>query len=1023
MSAARPKPVEVRFPQASDTAGQNEPELARELSQRVRGEVRFDSGSRALYATDASNYRQVPIGVVVPCDTDDVLETIAVCRRYGAPLLSRGGGTSLAGQCCNVAVVMDLSKHLRGVISVDPGRRLAVVRPGTVLDELRDAAREHGLTFGPDPATHDHCTIGGMVGNDSCGVHSLMAAFAGTGARTADNVEELEIATYDGVRMRVGRTSEGDLARILSEGGRRAEIYGELVALRDRYADRIRQGFPDIPRRVSGFNLPYLLPENGFHVARALVGSEGTCVTVLEVTANLIPDPAARALAVLGFEDVYAAADSVMDVLEHRPIGLEGMDERLIEDMRAADVHTKDLKLLPKGQGWLLVEFGGESREEAGEKARRLLDSMKDRTVDSRLCRNEAEQKRLWTIRESGLGATAHVPNKALTWPGWEDSAVPPRRLGEYLRRLRRLLEDHGYEGDFYGHFGQGCLHTRLDFDLESDAGIRQWRGFLSEAADLVVSLGGSLSGEHGDGQARAELLPKMFGRELVEAFRRFKRIWDPEGRMNPGKVVDAEPLAENLRLRTSGEPPPVSTHFAYREDEGSFDRAVLRCVGVGKCRRASGGTMCPSYMVTREEAHSTRGRARLLFEMLRGDTIRDGWRSPEVREALDLCLACKGCKGDCPVNVDMATYKAEFLSHHWKGRLRPRAAYAFGLIPWWSRLGSLSPGLVNFVTQTRGLTPLARLVADIAPERAIPALAPQTFRAWFRRRPEVSATRPPVLLFPDTFNNFYRPATARAAVAVLEQAGYRVTIPSAPLCCGRPLYDFGMLDLARATLRRLLRSVREPIRHGVPVVVLEPSCASVFRDELAGLFPDDDDARRLSRQTFLLAEFLEKKAPDFQPPRFEGQAIVQGHCHQQALMTLDDEAAILRRTGLDVEVLDSGCCGMAGAFGFERGNKYAVSMACGERVLLPRVRSAGRQTLIVADGFSCREQIRQGTDRDALHLAQVLRLPPTAGSSEASGRPPEAPFRDPVVARPGPAALATLLLGTAGLLLLARRH
>ena len=953
--------------------------LARGLARTVRGEVRFDEGSRALYATDASNYRQVPIGVVLPKDRNDVLAAIASCRRFGAPIVSRGGGTSLAGQACNAAVVLDTSRYFHRVIGIDPGKRLARVEPGAVLDDLNLAAAAHGLTFGPDPATHASCTLGGMIGNDSCGVHSVMAAVLGQGPRTADNVRELEVATYDGVVLRVGRTSDEELARAIAEGGRRGEIYAGLAALRDRHAAAIRSRFPDIPRRVSGYNLPSLLPEKGFDVARALVGTEGTCVTVLEATLDLIERPRARALVVAGFPDVSAAARAVPEILARRPIGLEGFDDRLLRDTKAVGASPAGVALLPPGGGWLIVEFGGATREEAEDHARRLEAFLpRIGAGDTRVYGDPAAQAEVWRVRQSALGVTAHVPGRPILWEGWEDSAVPPAKLADYLRDLRALLDRSGYEGAFYGHFGQGCLHTRINFDFETASGIARFRAFLEEAADLVVSYGGSLSGEHGDGQARAELLPKMFGPEIVEAFREFKRIWDPDGKMNPGKVVDPSPITENLRLGIGWNPPPSPTAFAYRDDGGSFPRAVLRCVGVGKCRRLEGGTMCPSFMATREEKHSTRGRARLLFEMLRGETIREGWRSDDVRGALDLCLSCKGCKADCPVGVDMATYKAEFLSHYWKGRLRPRSAYAFGLIPLWARAASLAPGLVNFFTQTAELSAIARAAVGMAPQRRIPAFAAQTFRAWFESRgPSLPGpeSRPRVLLFPDTFNNFFRPETARAAVEVLEAAGFRVAIPRSGLCCGRPLYDYGMLGLARRFLKRAIAGLRDEIRAGTPLVVLEPSCAAVFRDELLNLFPDDEDAGRLSAQTFVLAEFLGRKAPGFSPPRLARRAILQGHCHQRAIMKMTDEEELLRRMGIEVAVPEPGCCGMAGAFGFERGEHYDVSMSCAEKALLPEIRRSPPDTLIIADGFSCREQIRQSISRDSLHLAEVLQL------------------------------------------------
>jgi FAD/FMN-containing dehydrogenase/Fe-S oxidoreductase len=952
-------------------------ELARQLSRVVRGSVRFDDGARALYSTDASNYRQVPIGVVLPTSAEDALRAIAECRRFGAPVLTRGAGTSLAGQCCNAAVVLDFSRHLSRVLAIDRERRLARVEAGTILDDLQREARRHGLTFGPDPATHSHCTLGGMIGNDSCGVHSVLARFEGEGGRTADNVAELEIATYDGVRMRVGKTGEEELARIIAEGGRRGQIYSALRALATRYQEKIREKYPRIPRRVSGYNLPFLLPENGFHVARALVGSEGTCVTVLEATVHLIASPRARVLLAAGFPDVFAAADAVPRVLEHRPTGLEGFDDGLVGDMRRASLHPEGIALLPEGGGWLLIELGGASSHEANQKGRRLMDELsKSRPAPAlRLFEREAEARKLWQVRESGLPATAHPPGRPLTWEGWEDSAVAPERLGAYLREQRGLWEKYGYHGDLYGHFGDGCVHTRLNFDFETPEGIRRFRAFLDEASDLVLFYGGSLSGEHGDGQSRGELLPKMFGPELIEAFREFKRIWDPEGRMNPGKLVDPYPIAADLRLAGGRPGTAVSSVFRFPEDGGDFSRAALRCVGVGKCRRPEGGGMCPSFRATGEEEHSTRGRARLLFEMLRGEPLTGGWRSEEVREALDLCLACKSCKTECPVGVDMATYKAEFLSHYYRGRSRPRSAYAFGWIHRWARLASLAPAVANFATQTPGLSRLVKMAAGIAPERQIPALAAKTFRSWFQKRPPAgSMEKGPVLLWPDTFSEFFQPEVARAAVEVLEGAGFAVELPESRLCCGRPLYDFGMLDLAKHLLRETLRVLRGPLGRGLPVVVLEPSCAAVFKDELPNLFPEQEDALLLSRQTFLLSGLLARHTPDFRPPPWRAKAIVQTHCHQQALFGTTDDVALLQKLGLDFRLLDAGCCGMAGAFGFERGRRHEVSTRCAERVLAPEVRGADADTLVLADGFSCREQIRQLTGRRSLHLAQVLR-------------------------------------------------
>ena len=987
--------------------------LAADLRRVVRGEVRFDEGSRALYATDGSNYRQPPLGVVIPYDAADVEAAMAVCRAHDAPVFGRGGGTSLAGQCCNAAVCFDLSKYMNQVLDLDTGRRLGRVQPGTILDDLRRRANASGLTFGPDPATHDHCTIGGMVGNDSCGVHSVMAQFAGMGARTADNIEALEILTYDGVRMRVGTTTDDALEALTGRGGRQGEIYGRLKSLRDRYAAAIRDGFPRIPRRVSGYNLPYLLPESGFNVARALVGSEGTCVMVLEVIANLIPNPAARALLVLGYPDVYQAGDHVPEILSYRPIGLEGIDDRLIEDMKKTGIHTKHLGLLPEGRGWLMVEFGGASQSNADAQAHALMTALRrgGGAPSMKLFDDRSEQEEIWEIRESGLGATAHVSQARPTWPGWEDSAVPPDRVGEYLRKLRALLDQHGYACDLYGHFGQGCIHTRIDFDLQSARGIERYRAFVEAAADLVVGLGGSLSGEHGDGQSRGELLPRMFGPELMQAFREFKSIWDPGWRMNPGKVVAPARLDEHLRLGADRRPPQGRTHFQFPNDGGSFTTSTLRCVGVGKCRRLDHGTMCPSFMVTREEMHSTRGRARLLFEMLTGDPLTGGWQSEHVKDALDLCLSCKGCKGDCPVSVDMATYKAEFLSHYYEAHRRPRSAYAFGLIHYWARAAAWAPDLANLVTQTPGLSAIAKIVAGMPRARAIPPFAPCTFTQWFAGRPPRPRRGARVILWPDTFNNYFHPRTAIHAVRVLERAGCDVELPDGPVCCGRPLYDYGMLPLAKRWLGEIMARLGPAIDAGVPIVGLEPSCVAVFRDELQELFPGNERAARLARQTRLLSEFLNTR--DFRYPKLHRPALVHGHCHHKAVMKFDAEQQALDRMGLDARVLDSGCCGMAGSFGFERAH-YVVSIKAGERVLLPAVRSAPKDALIVADGFSCRTQIAQATDRRALHLADLLELAAREGPRGPSGDYPERAYV-PAYRAPSPVARVAAVCAVAG--------
>ncbi|MEV4184438.1 FAD-binding and (Fe-S)-binding domain-containing protein [Streptosporangium canum] len=947
-------------------------DLEHDLAARVDGEVRFDPGSRGAYSTDGSNYRQVPLGVVVPRTLDAAVEAIAVCREHRAPVTSRGGGTSLAGQTCNAAVVIDWSKYCDRLVSVDAAARTCVVESGIVLDVLNEKLVGTGLMFGPRPSTHSQCTLGGMIGNNSCG--STAQAYG----KTADNVSRLEILTYDGVRTWVGATDEQEYARILAAGGRDARIYRELREIVDTHAEQIRRRFPDIPRRVSGYNLDQLLPGGAFHLARALVGSEGTLVTVLRAELRLVPAPKAESLVLLGYHDIAAAADAVPPIADHHPLQLEGVDDKLVSFERRKGMHPDALAKLPEGGGWLMVSFGADSQREADDRARALTDALNgtEHAPHIAFFDDEKTEKHLWEVRESGLGATARVPGMRETWEGWEDSAVPPERLGDYLRDLRALFEEFDYgDAALYGHFGQGCVHTRIPFDLLTADGVASFLAFLERASDLVIAYGGSLSGEHGDGQSRGRLLPKMFGADVMTAFEQVKAVFDPADRMNPGKIVAPYRIEENLRLGTGWTPADPSVHFGYPDDEGSFQRAVMRCVGVGQCRRHTGGVMCPSYRATGEEEHSTRGRARLLFEMLGGhadSTVRDGWRSAAVRDALDLCLACKGCKHDCPMDVDMATYKAEFLSHHYAGRPRPAAHYAMGWLPLWARLAALTPRTVNALTHAPGLAGLAKRLGGIEAARPVPYFAGIRFTDWYRRRgPRGDGGRGPVLLWPDTFTNNLSPQIGHAAVEVLEAAGYRVLIPPRTLCCGLTWISTGQLGVARRVLRRTVRALAPLLRRGIPIVGLEPSCAAVFRDDAAGLFPHDRDVARLGEQTRTLAELL-AGTDGWQPPRIDRTALSQPHCHQHAVLGYDADRDLLARAGIHLEAV-GGCCGLAGDFGFTAGH-LKVSMACAEQELLPAVRAADPDTLILADGFSCRTQIEQaGVGRQALHLAEVL--------------------------------------------------
>jgi FAD/FMN-containing dehydrogenase/Fe-S oxidoreductase len=952
--------------------------LIKDLEANIEGEVRFDDGSRALYAMDGSNYRQEPIGAVIPKNEKDIEEIVRICREHGAPLLCRGGGTSLGGQCCNVAVVMDMSKYYNDILNLDEEKKLVTIQPGIVLDGMRNYTKKKaGLTFGPDPSTHNRCNLGGILGNNSCGVHSVMATHAGYGARVSDNTESLKVLTYDGLKMDVGPTSDEELENIIQQGGRKGEIYKKLRDLRDKYADEIRERYPDIPRRVSGYNLNELLPENGFNVARALVGTEGTCVTILEATMKLLHNPPVRSLLVLGYEDVYSAGKHITEIMKYKPVGLEGIDHHLTDAMKKEGLDLDDLPLLPDGGGWLMVEFGGESKEEADGKAKKLIKDLEkeDDAPNTSLFDDESQEQMLWEVREAGLGATAFIPGKRDAWPGWEDAAIPPDKVSEYLKDFRELLHKFDYEAALYGHYGQGCIHCRIDFGLESEEGVEKYKQFTDEAADLVLSYGGSISGEHGDGKARSDLLEKMFGENLLQAFREFKAIWDPKGKMNPHNIVEPYGRTQNLRLGADYSEPDVETHFQF-PNEGSFPRAAMRCVGVGKCRRHEGGTMCPSYMVTREEKHATRGRAHLLYEMFQGEILKDGWKNEAVKDALDLCLACKGCKGDCPVHVDMATYKSEFLSHYYEGQMRPRPAYSFGLIYWWSRLASKMPKAANFLTQTPGISNLGKLIGGIAQPRTIPTFAKETFKKQFRQNGfDHNAGKPEVILWPDTFNNYIKPKTMMAGAEVLQEAGFHVKIPDRPLCCGRPLYDFGFLDKAKDLLRQIIRTLRDDIQNGIPIVGIEPSCIAVFRDELHNLFPDDDMANRLMKQTFTLSEFLMNEVDNYKVPQLMRKAILHGHCHHKAIMKMDAEEDLLHKMGLDVNSLDAGCCGMAGYFGYVEGEQYEVGLQAGERALLPAVRAADNETLIIADGFSCREQIEQETDRLGFHTAQILQM------------------------------------------------
>ncbi|MGW1006195.1 FAD-binding and (Fe-S)-binding domain-containing protein [Streptomyces sp. NPDC002520] len=958
--------------------------LEAELRGAVRGEVGFDVTSRALVTMDASNYRRVPLGVVAPRDGDDVAAVLEVCRARGVPVVARGGGTSIAGQATGTGVVLDFTRHMDGLLELDPGTRTAVVQPGLVLDRLQEASAPHGLRFGPDPSTHSRCTLGGMIGNNACGTHSV------AWGTTADSVRELSVITARGQRLRLGRDWAG------APDGLRDLAEGELA--------RLRTGFPDLPRRISGYALDALLPEKGADVARSFCGSEGTLAVLTEAVLRLVEAPRERALAVLAYADESAAAEAAAGLLPLGPLTVEGMAADLVRSPAG----------LPRGGAWLFVETGGETAGAARAGAEAIVRAAD--VVDAVVVTDPAAQRALWRIREDASGTATRMPDGTEAWPGWEDCAVPPARLGAYLRDFRRLLTAHGLRGTPYGHFGDGCIHVRIDFDLLTEAGVGRFRRFSEELADLVVAHGGSLSGEHGDGQARAELLPRMYGDAMVGLFERAKGVWDPDDLLNPGMLVRPAPLDADLRFSVLPRR-PVDVAFGYPADGGDFRAAVRRCVGVAKCRTTTvtgPAVMCPSFRATGEEEHSTRGRARLLHEMLAGELVTDGWRSTEVRDALDLCLSCKGCRSDCPVGVDMATYKAEFLHHHYADRRRPAAHYSMGSLPVWLRwiARTRTAPLLNALAAVRPLAGLGKRLGGIAAEREIPRVASRTFSAWWRGRGAAVAGAGAgvgtgagaggegagdlVVLWPDTFTEHLSPSVGRAAVRVLESAGLRVGLPPTLLmrgrpvgdgrsrsatallsarrgrvCCGLTYLSTGRLDRARTVLARTLDLMEPVLEAWVPVVVLEPSCAAALRTDLPELLHDDPRAAQLAAAVLTFAEALERHAPHWTPPAVDRPVAGQTHCHQHAVLGDGADRRLREAAGLTGE-LAGGCCGLAGNFGFEKGH-FEVSRACAEDQLLPAVRDAPAQAVILADGFSCRTQLDQLAGVHGRHLAEVL--------------------------------------------------
>jgi FAD/FMN-containing dehydrogenase/Fe-S oxidoreductase len=973
------------------TVGVQAGELAAALRKAGLSEIDTATRRRAEYSSDASNYRVVPLVVAFPRSADEIVAALTACRELGVPLVGRGAGTSIAGNALSTGLVLDTSRHLNRVLSVDPERRTAVVQPGTVLDSITRAAAPYGLRFGPDPSTHSRATIGGAIGNNACGSRALRYG------RSADNVVSLDVLTGTGARFSAVRYGKEGPGAGSAGAGAEATLLAGLRTLADASLATIRTEFGRFTRQVSGYSLEHLLPENGFDVAKFLSGTEGTLALTLGATVRLVDAPRATALAVLGYPDMPAAADAVPPLLPHLPVALEGLDSRMVDVVRARR-GPGAVPDLPRGGGWLFAETAGDTVEEAVAAARAL--AADGACLDSAVYTGP-QAAALWRIREDGAGLAGRTPAGAPAWPGWEDSAVPPASLGPYLRELADLMGRHGVDGVLYGHFGDGCVHARIDFPLRDRPGVL--RSFMMEAGKLAASYGGSASGEHGDGRARGELLPLMYSAEAIGLMRGVKHLFDPGSLLNPGIIVDPAPLDANLRVPVAL-PLRRGLGFAYPHDAGDFTTAVHRCTGVGKCRAdttASGGVMCPSYLATRDEKDSTRGRARVLQELANG-TLVSGWDAPEVSEALDLCLSCKGCSSDCPAGIDMATYKAEALYQRYRRRLRPASHYSLGWLPRWAALTTRSPGLARLANASLRLAPVAALakrLGGIDHRRDLPEFAAESFRHWFAARQAVAApgaladepaaaggrdsttaARTPVYLWVDTFTNAFSPQVAVAAVAVLEAAGYEVRITGENVCCGLTWISTGQLDGARRQLRRTLRALQPALDAGIPVVGLEPSCTAALRRDAGELLPGDRLAESLAGAVRTLAELLQSTEgwtpPDMSDISGPRAAVAQPHCHQHAVLGWDADAALLRDAGATVNAV-GGCCGLAGNFGVERGH-YDVSVAVAETALLPAVRAAGGGATVLADGFSCRTQLDHLAGVQGTHLAELLasRLP-----------------------------------------------
>lgn len=939
--------------------------LVASLHSRGVKEVGRSALARATYSSDASLYRVQPQLVVWPRHVDEIGLTLAACRDHGVPLTARGAGTSIAGNAVGPGVVLDTSRHLNRILEVDVGSRTAVVEPGVVHATLQSYAQRVGLRFGPDPSTHNRCTIGGMIGNNACGARAL--AFG----RTSDNVIALDVVDGGGRRLSLGRPNGSSPDAV---GAPLAELHA-LVA---RNLATVRTQFGRFARQGSGYALEHLLPERHFDVCRALVGSEGTLALVERATVRLVTDPLHRILIVLGYPSMADAADATPQLLAHHPTACEGLDERIVAPLRGRPACPPPL---PRGKGWLLVELAGESIAALQERASLLIADAA--ALDSRIVIDAAECAAIWQIREDGAGLAALGQHGRRAHAGWEDAAVPVEHLGAYLRDMDDLLAEHGLSGAPYGHFGDGCVHQRLDFRFEEppERGRRVFRAFLTDAAQLVARYGGSLSGENGDGRARSELLSTMYSADALALFSAVKAIFDPEDLLNPGVLVRPQPIDTSIRYADYHQ---VRSELGlrYPDDEEDFAAAVHRCTGVGKCRvesSAEGRVMCPSYVATREEKDSTRGRARILQEMTRAAT--PDWRAPEVHDALDLCLSCKGCASDCPTGVDMASWKSEVLHQTYRGRRRPLSHYTLGRLPHWADLAARAPRLINRLLGSDWTARIAKRLAGVDSRRGLPRFAEETFRQqWSEREPvrDDEMQLPRVVLWVDSFTDHFAPHVAHAAVVVLEDAGYRVDVVT-DACCALTWITTGQLDAARSKLSQTVRTLVAATPNGEPVVGLEPSCTAVLRHDALQLV-DEPSAELLATRVRTLAEHL-AATPGWEPPDLSGIVVVaQPHCHHHAIMGWDTDADLLRRAGATVTRL-GGCCGLAGNWGVEVGH-HDLSHAIAQQHLLPALEGADRSALVLADGFSCRTQIAQLSNRRGVHLAEVLTADSAASAS-----------------------------------------